>query len=115
MARVDGTLGLQHTEWELPAAAARTKMVLPEIRHVADALFDLFQRGLRDPWQLRGFPSGQTGFARLHSPFSLECRRPVCAREGPHRRYAHRGHRRSAGPAGAHTRGWLARIPKPAL
>ncbi len=43
LARINRALGLQHAEWQLPAAAVGAEMVLAQIRLVADALFDLFQ------------------------------------------------------------------------
>src|SRR5262249_22399627 len=76
---------------------AGAQMVLAQIRLVADAIFDLFQRRIRDPWQLRGLAPRTTGLALLHPPSSEKCRGIIRARERSQGRHEHRRYRPGSG------------------
>src|SRR4029453_934867 len=94
---------------------AGAQMVLAQVRLVADALFDLFQWGIRDSWQLRGLSPRSTRLARLHSPSPEKRRGIIRARARPEGRHEYRRYRPRPGATGARTRGQFAGLLKPAL
>src|SRR5262245_20796038 len=99
----------------LPAAMAGTQMVFAQIRLVADALFDLFQRGICDSWQLRDLSPRTTRIARLLSPQPEKRLGIICARERLQGRHEYRRYRPSPGATGTHRRGKFAGLLRPTL